>query len=132
MAEYLQIPSFNQITGFPQNQVLCTDNCPVGGKLLINNSYYSVFTIAISPGISSQITTGATSIQVYGWSRLPVNDQDLSPRIFLAELPESGGIVLIKEPVISIFARNNLNSNFFDGVCCSVEGSTITLLSFGV
>lgn len=111
---------------------ICTGDCAIGGGKAFTFYAPNILDLVIVPGFDIVITSGATSIQIHRWSQEP--NTSLDGREFVAELDATGGIAPVDIDStyrwISVFAKNPTNSDFFDGVCFTVSGNILTLISF--
>lgn len=115
-------------------EILCVDNCPIGGKVFEFDSG-GVFELEIIVD-GAVMTTGADSIQLHRWSEEP--NTDLFGREYVGELPYTGGTLSVTIDAtyrwISVFARNPDNwytPDVHDGVCFTVVEGKIYLKGFG-
>lgn len=111
--------------------IICTTGCSLGGKAYRFDAAVDMF-LKVVPGFDISISSGVKSIQIHRWNQLP--NTNLTGRTFLAELPNTGGVVFL--PItntfrwISIFAGNPSRGGGFDGVCFRISGNICTLVSF--
>jgi hypothetical protein len=115
---------------------ICTSGCAIGGKAFQFYAPQTNLELELQIGFDISVVSGSKSIQIHKWSETP--NTNLTGRQFAAELPHTGGRVKINIDNtfrwISIFAKNPVKYGVFigafDGVCFTVTGSIITLISY--
>jgi len=118
--------------------IICNLDCPIGGKCFEFYAPQTNIPLIIQIGFDIVISPGVDAIQMHRWNQQP--NEWLDGREWIGQLPQTGGTVnvTINDTYrwISFFARNPdnfdefSNPNAYDGVCFTVSGNVITLVSF--
>jgi hypothetical protein len=101
--------------------------CSVGGKILEIPDSSGINTINVD---LNGVTLTAGNIQIHQWRQAP--NTALTGREWIADVPITGGSFDLDIPTtnfygLSIFAKNNSNSGYYDAVCCTWNKATRTI-----
>jgi hypothetical protein len=111
----------------PKGEVICTSQCATGGKAYFYPSN-KTFTIQANPGLP--ITPGS-QVRIYSWSQIPNTSLIGMTLLTSVNLGSSFSVGFsIFSQWISVFARNSLQGNNYDGCCFNVSGGNISILGF--
>lgn len=109
--------------------ILCTGDCAIGGKALAFGPGWNgthTFTMAPEPTL---VVADPKGIEIYGWTEEP--NTGLSGRVWVADLPETGGTFEITftgaNNWISVFARDNFGTGDYNGACITWDNGTETI-----